>query len=213
MMPSDTLASVGVPQPSFTIGPMRNTPSLGGKYVRRSLMIFGALAITSLGNMIESSEPVRTPSAMASSRIERLRPSKPPRPSNVKPKPSWMPVPNSTDMMISSEKPGVPSGNLVLTMQIALIVTMSNSASSSAPSYSPRAVSTDRKPPPFTTPASTDNPMAVGALNPIVRSTGRIATVVSRPMWSTTACSGPRCAPPLTDVSSTIASALNEPTR
>ena len=86
-------------------------------------MIFGALAITSFGNMIESSAPVRTPSAMASSRIERLRPSRPPRPSSVKPKPSWMPVPNSTEMMISSEKPGVPSGILVLTMQIALIVT------------------------------------------------------------------------------------------
>ena len=48
MMPSDTLTSVGVPQPSFAIGPIRNVPCRGGKRARRSLMIFGALAMTSL---------------------------------------------------------------------------------------------------------------------------------------------------------------------
>ena len=32
-----------------------------------------------------------------------------------------MPVPNSTDMMISSEKPGEPSGIFVVMMPIALI--------------------------------------------------------------------------------------------
>ena len=65
MTPSETLMSVGVPQPILAIGPMRNVPSCGGKKVRRSLMIFGALAIMSFGNMIDSIAPVRTPSISA----------------------------------------------------------------------------------------------------------------------------------------------------
>ena len=52
MTPSERLISVGVPQPSFAIGPIRNVPSCGGKNARRSLMICGALATTSCGNMI-----------------------------------------------------------------------------------------------------------------------------------------------------------------
>ena len=50
--PSERLTSVGVPQPSFAIGPIRNVPCCGGKIARRSLMIRGALATTSCGNMI-----------------------------------------------------------------------------------------------------------------------------------------------------------------
>ena len=88
MMPSERLTSVGVPQPSFAIGPMRNVPSCGGKNVRRSLMIFGALAMTSFGNMTDSMAPVRTPSASACRFIVRFRPSSPPTASSVKPKPS-----------------------------------------------------------------------------------------------------------------------------
>ena len=56
--------------------------------------------------------PVRTPCASGSSSIARLRPSRPPTPISVKPKPSWKPGLNSAVMMISSEKPGVPSGQL-----------------------------------------------------------------------------------------------------
>ena len=67
MTPSETLISVGVPQPSFAIGPIRKMPSCGGKIARRSLMIFGALAMTSCGNRMLSIAPVRTPSTSASS--------------------------------------------------------------------------------------------------------------------------------------------------
>ena len=65
MMPSDRLTSVGVPQPSLAIGPIRNVPCCGGKNVRRSLMIRGALATTSCGNMTLLIAPVRTPSTSA----------------------------------------------------------------------------------------------------------------------------------------------------
>ena len=61
MTPSERLTSVGVTQPSFAIGPIRNVPCCGGKIVRRSLMIRGAFATTSCGNMIPSIAPVRTP--------------------------------------------------------------------------------------------------------------------------------------------------------
>ena len=44
MIPSDRLTSVGVPQPSLAIGPIRKTPCWGGKIVRRSLMMRGAFA-------------------------------------------------------------------------------------------------------------------------------------------------------------------------
>ena len=43
----------------------------------------------------------------------------------MKPKPSWMPVPNSAVMMISSEKPFEPSGIFVVMRPIALTVTIS----------------------------------------------------------------------------------------
>ena len=105
MTPSDRLTSVGVPQPSLAIGPMRKVPCCGGKNVRRSLMIRGALATTSCGNITLRSRSVRTPSTSAGRFIVRLSPSRPPTPSSVNPKPSWMPVPNSAVMMISSEKP------------------------------------------------------------------------------------------------------------
>ena len=106
MMPSDRLTSVGVPQPSFAIGPMRNVPSCGGKKARRSLMIFGAFATMSCGNMMlldragaDAFAAAPAGSSSGSGRAGR-RP-----PSSVKPKPSWMPVPNSAVMMMSSEKP------------------------------------------------------------------------------------------------------------
>ena len=47
-------------------------------------------------------------------------------------------------MMISSEKPFEPSGIFVVMMPIALSVTISKSASSSAPAYSPRSGSMKR---------------------------------------------------------------------
>ena len=50
--PSDRLTSVGAPQPSFAIGPIRNVPCCGGKIARRSLMMRGAFATTSCGNMM-----------------------------------------------------------------------------------------------------------------------------------------------------------------
>ena len=51
MTPSEAVTSVGDPQPSLAIGPMRNVPSSAGKKRRRSLMIRGAFATTSVGNM------------------------------------------------------------------------------------------------------------------------------------------------------------------
>ena len=48
--PSSRLMSVGVPQPSLAIGPIRKRPSCGGKMRFRSLMMRGALATTSVGN-------------------------------------------------------------------------------------------------------------------------------------------------------------------
>ena len=87
MMPSDRLTSVGVPQPIFAIGPIRKVPCCGGKKARRSLMMRGALAMTSCGNMTTLIAPVRTPSTSAGRFIVRLSPSRPPTPSSVKPKP------------------------------------------------------------------------------------------------------------------------------
>ena len=52
MTPSERLISVGSPQPIFAIGPMRKVPSCGGKMARRSLMMRGAFAMTSCGNMM-----------------------------------------------------------------------------------------------------------------------------------------------------------------
>ena len=75
--PSERLISVGSPQPSFAIGPIRNVPCCGGKNARRSLMIRGAFAITSCGNMTLLIAPVRTPSISGWKSIVRLRPSRP----------------------------------------------------------------------------------------------------------------------------------------
>ena len=79
------MISVGVPQPIFAIGPMRNVPGFGGKIARRSLRIFGAFAMTSVGNRMLLTAPVRTPSASGSSSTPRLSPSRPPTPISVKP--------------------------------------------------------------------------------------------------------------------------------
>ena len=62
----------------------------------------------------------------------------------MKPKPSWMPVPNSAVMMISSEKPFEPSGIFVVMRPIAFTVTISGKASSSTPAYSSRSGSKKR---------------------------------------------------------------------
>ena len=84
-------------------------------------MIRGALATTSFGNMTLFD---RAGAHALGQRLEqfivRLRPSSPPTPISVKPKPSWMPVPNSAVMMISSEKPGWPSGSFVVMRPMAL---------------------------------------------------------------------------------------------
>ena len=84
-------------------------------------MIRGAFATTSCGNMIAvdraGAHALASAPRAASS---RLRPSRPPTPSSVKPKPSWMPGPNSAVMMISSEKPCEPSGIRVVMSPIAL---------------------------------------------------------------------------------------------
>ena len=88
--------------------------------------------------------PVRTPCASGSSSTARLRPSSPPTPMSVKPKPSWKPGTNSTVMMISSEKPGVPSGIFVLIRPIALSDRKLAMVSSSAPAYSPLSKSRKR---------------------------------------------------------------------
>ena len=52
MTPSESVTSDGVPQPNLAIGPIRKVPSCGGKIAFRSLMIRGALATTSVGNMM-----------------------------------------------------------------------------------------------------------------------------------------------------------------
>jgi uncharacterized protein (DUF697 family) len=82
------LTSVGVPQPNFTMGPIRNLPSAGGKKPRRSLMILGAFAMMSFGNITDSIAPLRIPSASACNFIVRLSPNRPPTASSVNPNPS-----------------------------------------------------------------------------------------------------------------------------
>ena len=87
--PKDKVTKVGVPQPIFIIGPIKNLPSSGGKIARKSLIMRGALAIISpLGNIILLTVPVRTPCAKASSRMVRFSPIRPPKPTIVNPKPS-----------------------------------------------------------------------------------------------------------------------------
>ena len=78
--PSETLIRVGVPQLIFAIGPIRNVPWWGGKSVRRSLRIRGALATTSVGNRTLLTAPVRTPATSGSSSSMRFRPSRSRRP-------------------------------------------------------------------------------------------------------------------------------------
>ena len=79
--PSERLIRVGVPQPSFAIGPMRNMSCSGGKKARRSLMIRGALATMSCGNMIDVDRAGPDARAQrARGRMLRLRPSRPPTP-------------------------------------------------------------------------------------------------------------------------------------
>ena len=94
--------------------------------------------------MIELIALVRMPSISACKFIVRLSPSSPPTASSVKPNPSWMPVPNSTEMMISREKPLEPSGILVEMMPNALSAMTPLKVSSSAPAYSPRSKSRKR---------------------------------------------------------------------
>ena len=77
MTPSERLISVGSPQPSFAIGPIRNIPSCGGKMARRSLMMRGALATTSCGNMMLWMEFDWMPSISGWNSIVRFSPSKP----------------------------------------------------------------------------------------------------------------------------------------
>ena len=74
-----------------------------GRTLRRSLMICGALAMTSCGNM-HAVDRARAHALGERLRfIVRFRPSSPPTPSSVKPKPSWMPGSNST-LMIDDEQ-------------------------------------------------------------------------------------------------------------
>ena len=107
MTPSETLISVGVPQPSFAIGPIRNVPCCGGKIVAQVAddpRRVGDDVGREHDAVDRAGAHALAPAARAAS--SRLRPSSPPTPSSVKPKPSWMPGPNSAVMMISSEKPG-----------------------------------------------------------------------------------------------------------
>ena len=127
---------VGVPQPSFAIGPIRKRPSIGGKMRFRSPMMRGAFATMSCGKSTLLSEPSRTPARSGSKRIVRLSPISPPTPISVKPKPSWIGG-NSAEMMMSSEKPGWPSGSLVLRMPTAWTSIVPWNLSSSPPAYSP----------------------------------------------------------------------------
>ena len=83
--PSDTLTSVGVPQPILAIGPTRNRPSSGGKNRRRSDRMRGALAMMSVGNITRSIDPVCTPSTRACRFIPRFSPISPPTPSRTNP--------------------------------------------------------------------------------------------------------------------------------
>ena len=174
MTPSDRLTSVGVPQPSLAIGPIRNVPCCGGKNARRSLMIRGALATTSLRehhavDRAGADALARAPRASSS----RLRPSRPPTPSSVKPKPSWMPgaeLGGDDDQQREAVRAvrhlGRDEADRLERREAR------RTSSSSAPAYSPRSVSMKRKPPPLTTPASTARPTPLGGLNPKPRSTG-----------------------------------------
>ena len=106
-------------------------------------------------------------------------------------------------MMISSEKPREPSGIFVVISPIALRLRKSAISSCSAPAYSPRSGSMQRKPPPATMPASIESPTPFGGLNAKPRSTGpRLpswkASVPTTPRRSTEALSGPSAPLPVT---------------
>ena len=79
------VSRVGVPQPSWTMGPNRKRPGAGGKIACRSLTICGALRIGSWGKRTEPSEPLRRPARRVSTATVRLTPTSPPTPLRVKP--------------------------------------------------------------------------------------------------------------------------------
>ena len=218
--PIERLTRVGSPQPSFAIGPNRNVPSCGGKIARRSLMIRGAFATMSCGNMMLSIASLRIPCISASKSIVRLSPRRPPTAFNVKPKPSWMPGPKSAVRMISSEKPGVPSGFFVLMSPIA--ETPMNPAiwNWRIPTYSPRAESIERKPPPVMIARSSESPAPVGGLNatsscagPRLPPPGGNDAVINAPIRSTLAESGPSSAERAAESSTGIVPLLKLTTR
>jgi len=106
---------------------------------------------------------------------------------------------NSAVTRISSAKPSLPSGSLVLMMPTALSEMTPWKVSSSAPKYSPLAGSSPRKPPPVTGPALTRSPTPLGGLKPMSSWTGprlpwfcggneRVAVT---PIFWTTASIGP----------------------
>ena len=106
--PASSSISVGVPQPIFTIGPNTYWPGAVGKTASISARIGAAWAIASSGNMIESSDPLRTASPSASSSSPRSMPTSPPTPLSVKPKPSWIPVNVAARLRNRDQRPGAP---------------------------------------------------------------------------------------------------------
>ena len=76
-----------MPQRSWTIGPKTWRPAVGGNTRRRSLSNCGALRSGSTGKRIELSVPVLRPSRRVEVETVRCRPSRPPMPVRVKPRP------------------------------------------------------------------------------------------------------------------------------
>ncbi len=113
-----SVTSGGTPHVILAIGPTRNGPACGGNTRCRSPMIRGALATTSVGNRMLSSDPSLRPASSASRLTVRFNASSPPTPRSMNPNGSGMGG-MSEEIRISSEKPALPSGIRVLTMPSA----------------------------------------------------------------------------------------------
>ena len=126
--PASSSTTVGVPQPTFTIGPNTYWPAAEGKIESISDRISAASAIAFSGNRIASSDPERTASPSASSSRPRSIPTSPPTPLRVKPKPSWTAGKRAARLR-NSDQPSGELGTWVSRMPVATSPTPSTSSS------------------------------------------------------------------------------------
>ena len=106
---SSETSSLGVPQPSFTVGPNTCCPRVTGNSAPAWRAICGASPIGSFGASTSPAVPARIASRNAATSTSRCNPSSPPIPDSVNPNPSGIGA-NRPATVTSSEKPSPPSG-------------------------------------------------------------------------------------------------------